>query len=241
MTTTADFDARLVARLVRLDAAIPAVVRPTLTASAIDVLNRPSTRRRRSRRLPIVLAAAAILMTAGLVGAERSLYPDVEEPRLEAALAEIFAGSGCLSAAETQPQIEARLTALGYAGWTVAPRPGAETAACVSPGVVSPLHEVALFPSGGKELADKLQQVAGILEDGCLNRAQAFGLVSSTVKSTGTVADFRISADPWGPTGGPIDKIQFYMEHVAAGCFVYVGMGGDASGTPEFYLWGPWP
>jgi hypothetical protein len=235
------FDARLAARLARLEAAIPAPRLPTITGSTIDVLRRPTARPRRRWRLPALLAAAALLVTAGLVGAERSLYPDVQEPRLEAALAEIFAGSGCLPAADVTPQIEARLADLGYDGWTVAPRPGAATAPCVLPGVVSPLHEVALFPTGGKKLADALQQVAGVLEDQCLNRAQAFSLVSSTVKSIGTVPDFNISADPWGPQGGPIDKIQFYEEHVHAGCFVYAGMGGDANGKAEFYLWGPWP
>jgi hypothetical protein len=235
------FDARLAARLARLEAAIPAPPRPTITGSAIDVLRRPTVRARRRWRLPALLAAAALLVTAGLVGAERSLYPDVEEPRLESALAEIFAGSGCLSAADVTRQIEATLADLGYDGWTVAPRPGADTATCVLPGVVSPLHEVALFPSTGKELADALHQVAGVLEDQCLNRAQAFSLVSSTVKSIGTLADFDISADPWGPQGGPIDKIEFYQQHVHDGCFVYAGMGGDANGKFEFYLWGPWP
>jgi hypothetical protein len=186
------------------------------------------------------VAAAALLVSAGLVAAERTLYPDVPEPRLEAALAEIFAASDCLSAAETTPRIEARLADLGYDGWTVSLRPGAETAACVVPGVVSPLHEVALFQTGGKELADALQQVQRTMEETCLNRAQAFGLVSSTVKSIGTIPDFSISADPWGPQGGPIDKIQFYEQHVRDGCFVYVGLGGDGTKT-EFYLWGPWP
>lgn len=243
MTTTTDFDARLAARLVRLDAAIPSPARPTLTAAAIDVLHRPMTRGRRGgrRRLPLFLAAAAVLAGAGLVGAERTLYPDIEEPRLEAALAEIFAGSDCLSAAATQPRIEARMTALGYGGWTVALRPGAESAACVFPGVISPLHEVALFATGGKELADALQQDARILEEKCLNRAQAFGLISSTVKSIGTEATFKVSADPWGPEGGPIDKFEFYQQHVAAGCFVYVGLGRDEQGVAEFFLWGPWP
>jgi hypothetical protein len=241
MTTDLDaferFDRRLAERLVRLDAAIPAM--PLPSPAAVRFADRARTRRR--RRLPILLAAAALLATAGLVGAERTLYPDLPEPRLDAALAEITGESGCQSAAEVRPKVEARLAELGYQGWIVAPRPGSDTAACVFPGVVSPLHEVALFPGAGQQLADALQQVALELEQQCLDRRQAFELVDSTVRSVGTEPDFSIHADPWGPTGGPIDKIQLYEQHVRDGCFVFVGTGRDGSGHAELYLWGPWP
>ncbi|HEX8026641.1 MAG TPA: hypothetical protein VF484_10575, partial [Candidatus Limnocylindrales bacterium] len=130
---------------------------------------------------------------------------------------------------------------LGYAGWVVTLRPGADNAPCVFPGVVSPLHEVALFPGAGQQLADALDQVRAQLEDSCLNRSQAFGLLRSVVDGVGTEHDYTISADPWGPTGGPVDKIQFYEQHTRDGCFVYVGMGRDSAGHAQLYLWGPWP
>lgn len=38
-----------------------------------------------------------------------------------------------------------------------------------------------------------------------------------------------------------IDQIDARIAHVKDGCFVYVGMGWDADGKPEYYLWGPWP
>jgi hypothetical protein len=241
MTTTSDFDTRLAARLARLEAAVPASALPTLTAAAVDLLRRPVVARHRGRRrLAVLLAFAAILVTTAAVAAERSLYPDTPEPRLEAALITIFNGSDCLSAADVTPKIEAQLVALGYQGWVVTPRPGADTVKCVGPAVISPLHEVALIPVAGRQLADAIAADAQILEQQCLNRSQAFGLVSSTVRSFGN-ENFTVSADPWGPTGGPIDKIQFYEQHVRDGCFVFVGTGGDDSGKTEYFLWGPWP
>ena len=237
MTTTdlGSFDARLARRLAALEAAVPAS-RPALRIAA-----RPAPARSRRRRLPVLLAAAALLVVAGGVAAERTLYPDSPEPRLEAALAAISNAAGCQSAAVVKPRVEAKLSELGYADWVVTPRPGADTASCVFPGVVSPLHEVALFPGAGQQLADALDGVRQALEDGCLNRSQAFALVRSVVESVGTERDFTVSADPWGPTGGPVDKIDVYRQHVAAGCFVYVGLGRDDSGRANFYLWGPWP
>jgi hypothetical protein len=240
MTTTSDFDTRLASRLARLEAAVPAAALPTLTGAAVDVLHPPVARRRRRRRLSVLLAFAAILATTAAVAAERSLYPDTPEPRLEAALVSIFNASDCLSAGDVTPKIQAQLATLGYQGWVVTPRPGAETAKCVGPAVISPLHEVALIPVAGRQLADAIAADAQILEQQCLNRSQAFGLISSTVRSFGT-ENFTVSADPWGATGGPIDKIQFYEQHVHDGCFVFVGTGGDESGKTLYYLWGPWP
>jgi len=228
------FDARLAERLAALEAAVPA---PRALLGPLAVADGP----RRRRRLPIVLAAAAVLLIAGGVAAERTLYPDTPEPRLEAALAAISTASGCQSAAVLTPQVKAALSQLGYQGWTVTPRPGADTAACAFPGVITPLHEVALFPAAGQQLADAVDQVRVALEADCLNRAQAFGLLKSVVDAVGTEHDYTISADPWGPTGGPVDKIQFYEQHTRDGCFVYVGSGRDDAGHAQFYLWGPWP
>jgi hypothetical protein len=83
-----------------------------------------------------------------------------------------------------------------------------------------------------------MQVVARELEDRCLNRADAFQLVSSTLTNLG-ITNFSVHADPWGPQGGPIDKLDFYRSHVAAGCFVYVG--GQQRDGLEVDLWGPWP
>jgi hypothetical protein len=229
-----DFDARLRSRLVLLDAAVPLAAPPRMPSLASTV------RIPRRRRVVPLLAAAVLLVGASAVVAERSLYPDIPEPRLEAAIGELFSGVDCLSAAQARPLIQGKLDTLGYGGWTVETRPGADAAPCTAAGVVVPEHAVALFPAAGRVLADALQAAAAELATKCLNRADAMGFLSSVVRSTG-LSDFSIHADPWGPQGGPIDQIQAYEAHVAAGCFVYVGTGADAGGRREFYLWGPWP
>ncbi len=232
---TFDFEARLRAGLERLDAAIPAPAAPMVVPAS----SRANGRSRRRRALPL-LAAAVLLVGTSAVLAERSLYPDIPEPRLEAALGDVFAGQDCLSSVAARRLIQAKLDALGYGGWTIESRPGADTAPCTAAGLVVPEHTVILMPGAGRELADALQGAAAELLNSCLNRADAMGFISSVVTNSG-LTDFSIHADPWGPQGGPIDQIQAYADHVRAGCFVYVGTGTDAGGHREFYLWGPWP
>jgi len=53
------------------------------------------------------------------------------------------------------------------------------------------------------------------------------------------IGNFSVHADPWGPQGAPLDKIDFYAAHVAAGCFVFVG--DQQRGGLEVDLWGRWP
>lgn len=228
-----DFDARLRARLEALDAAIPMSPPPVVAPTTA----RP---RKRTRRLVPLLAAATLLVAATAVTAERLLYPDTPEPRLEAALGEVFADQNCLSAADARPAIQAKLDALGYADWDIVARPGADTAQCTAAGVLVTGHSVLLFPAAGRDLANALESLGAELLDRCLDRTDAMALVSSVLISRG-VTDFAVRADPWGPQGGPIDLIDVYYAHVANGCFVYVGMGWDAGGKPEYYLWGPWP
>jgi hypothetical protein len=229
-----DFELRLQTRLERLDAAIPMT-----SASRMSPAPAPIRPRRRRRVLPL-LAAAALLLSASAVVAQRSLYPEFPEPRLEAALADVYAGHGCLTAAEARPAIQTKLDTLGYSGWTIESRPGAEAAPCAVAGVVPPEHTVIFMPATGQQLAEALESAAAELLRTCLGRADAMGFLSSVVTNSG-LSDFSIHADPWGPKGGPSDQIEAYYEHVDAGCFVYVGTGNDAQGRRDFYLWGPWP
>jgi hypothetical protein len=234
MTTDSNFEARLQARIQRLDAAIPAAPAPVVLPSRREP-------RRRGRRLVPILAAAALLVGAGVVGAQRILYPDTPEPELEAALGVAWSEVDCMSPADARSAVQAALDELGKADWTIADRPGVGGGTgCTFPGVIVTLHEVALFPGAGAELAGATERLARELLDTCLNRSDAMALLSSVLVAHG-VTDFNISADPWGPQGGPIDQIEAYRAHVAAGCFVYVGSGGNENGKPQYYLWGNWP
>lgn len=236
-----DFDTRLRTRLERLDAAIPAPRPPSV--SVVDgrlagmAPARPA-RQRRGRRVILVLAAAALLMATSVATAQRFLFPDVPQPALEAALKEVFAQSGCVTATDATDAIRARLDALGYADWEIESRPGAEHARCVAGGLLTPEHVVILLPAAGREVAEAVAGVWDELMRRCLGKDEATQLVSSVLTSLGET-DFSVRADPWGPQAGPIDQIEAVRSHVAAGCFVYSGMGRDADGHANYYLWGP--
>jgi len=245
MTTDFDFDARLQARLERLDAAIPTPAAPVVVAGPVGAVAAGRARpRSRRRRLVPLLAAAALLVAVTAVTAQRYLYPDeVPEPRLEAALGEVFeAGDGCLSAAEARPAIQAKLDDLGYAGWVIEGRTGTDASRCTAAGIDPALHVVLLLPAAGRDLASALESLSHELGvERCLNRTEAMALLSSVVVSQG-VTDFDLRADPWGPGPQiPLDQADAYMAHAAEGCTMYAGMGWDEGGRPQFYLSGPWP
>lgn len=228
-----DFDTRLRERLERLDAAVPAPRPPEIA--------RARSRRPKRRKGVLLLAAAALLLVTSAATAQRLLFPDVPEPALEAALEEVFAGPDCLTATDAGEAIQARLDALDKANWVIESRPGAKEASCVSSFIVAPLHAVVLVPGISQEVAEAMEAVADELLRQCLGRADAIQLVSSALTSVGT-DDFVVRADPWGPQGAPMDKIDDYRRHVEDGCFVYVGSPTrEADGTAVHDLWGPWP
>lgn len=69
----------------------------------------------------VLLAAAALLLGTSVVAAQRFLYPDIPEPVLEEALADLFGQSDCITEAEAVGLIRGRLDTLGYADWEVEP------------------------------------------------------------------------------------------------------------------------
>ncbi len=233
-----DFDDRLRARLERLDAAIPAPRPPSRMAAvgrdARTAQARPS-RKKRWRTIVILLAAALVLGTSA-VTAQRFLFPDVPQPALEAAIAEIFAQGDCITASEATDAIRARMDALGYADWAIESRPGVADARCVAAGVMTSTHAVLLFPAPGRDVLEALDGVAKELMLRCLGRNDAIELVSSVLTSLG-VSGFSVRADPWGPQSAPIDQYDAYLAHVDAGCFVYAGIQDGRNVD----LWGRWP
>jgi hypothetical protein len=182
------------------------------------------------------MAAAAILAVASVATAQRVLYPDIPEPRLDAALAELFAQNDCMTEADALGPVRKTLDDMGYTDWTIEPRPGATEARCVVPGLWTSTHVVMLFPAPGRDVLDALEGVADELLRNCYGRTEAMALVSSVFTGLG-VGDFSVHADPWGPHIAPIDLMDAYEQHVSEGCFVYSGIqnGRDVD------LWGPWP
>lgn len=226
-----DFDARLRERLRHLDEAIPTPTRPTLGLTATA----PAPRRR-PRRLIVILAAAALLTAASAVTASRFLFPDEPQPALEAALAEVFAETGCLTARDARTAIRARLGALGLTDWQIESRPGAEEGPCVYAGYLTPQHLVLLFPYVGRDVVEAIGAVGDEMLERCMGRDEAFDLLSSVLASLG-IRNFSIRTD--GPQAAPIGKTEEYRQRIAAGCYLYSGSGSDAEGRPVYYLWGP--
>jgi hypothetical protein len=229
-----DFDAALRARLSRLDDAVP--VRPWAESAS----NRTGHRRFRARTI-VLLVAAALLVGASAATAQRVLYPSVPEPELEAAIERIWSSQNCVSAAEARAAIQDELDRLGYDDWTIRDEPFLGQARCVAAGVISELHEVRLWPGISVSIERTQEAIIDGLLDTCMGRAEATQYVTSMLTTAGS-DPFVVKTDPWGPQGGPIDKIDAYQAHVAAGCFVYVGMPTrDGQGRAEHWLWGPWP
>ena len=233
-----DFDTRLKNRLEHLDGAIPEPAAPDLGAARALA----SRGRSRFRRLVPALAAAALLIGAGAVGAETILYPDNPEPELEAALAQAWAGVDCMSPDDAHAAAQAALDSLGYADWTVATRPSVGTGTgCTFAVAIAGTHEVVLLGGAGRSLSDALQTLQNELFEHCLDRDGAVALVSSVVVSHG-VTDFDVVTNPLG--GGPaipLDKADAYIAHFEQGCFMWGGMGWNEAGKPQFYVAWPWP
>lgn len=233
-----NFDDRLKTRIKRLDAAVPAPRPPAVEAADAGSLRASSRsgRRRRGRTVIVLLAAAALLLGTSVVAAQRFLYPEVPEPVLEAALAQLFGQSDCITETDAVGLIRGRLDALGYADWEIESRTGAAEARCVAPGLLTSQHVVMLFPAPGRDVLGALDGVADELMRDCVSRSEAIALVSSVLASLG-VSDFSVRADPWGPQAAPLDQIEAYQSHVAAGCFVYAGIQNGRNVD----LWGRWP
>jgi hypothetical protein len=234
------FDDRLRDRLRRLDDAVPlSTSHPLARHQHANSLPR-AHQRRLPRRLVFLVAAAAILIMASTVAAQRVLFPERPHPMLERALSQVFQGPECLSAADARRALQAELAALRYDDWTIESRSGAEAADCVTAGILSTQQAIALFPAVRQEVAEAVNAVADEMLLRCFNREDATLLVSSVLISLG-LTDFEVRADPWGPHIAPVGQEVAYQRHVDAGCFVYAGLHHDADGRPLVDLWGPWP
>ena len=189
-----------------------------------------------------MLAAAVVLVgLAGSVGANRLLYPDVANADVDTAIADAGLNvTACISADAATARLRTALAAHGIANWTIEVRPGVGNDPCLFAGQIPTIHVVALFPALGQGAADAVHAAADELLAHCYGRGDAIALMSEVSRAIG-VTRFEVSADPWGPQGGPNDQVDAYQAHVAAGCFVYVGLGDKDGGTVVYYLWGPWP
>lgn len=141
-------------------------------------------------------------------------------------------------AADAGAEVNRRLEAEGYAGWTIESR--AASTDCVTAGVIESTKTVVLLPVDGPEVTAAMHEVGAELMDRCLDEAEAKRFLSQILESGG-VSTFEIRTD--GPLAYPIGQEDVVMKHVDAGCFVHSGSGRTGDGTPVYYLNGnpgPW-
>ena len=91
-------------------------------------------------------------------------------------------------------------------------------------------------PMGAKAIA-ALEPVQARLMEDCLNLEQAPALWKSALVEAGVPSDFIVSTD--GGIQSKIGEFELVKRHLAKGCYMYAGVGNDASGKRVFYFAGP--
>lgn len=189
------------------------------------------------RRIMVVAVAAVAVIAAATVATAAVLSSDDEPPAgLQQALSQLFADGRCVSATQAVDGVRAKLDGLGYSDWTIASRPGAEGAQCVTAGYLVADKKVVLIPVNSPDVVSAMQGLSEQLMGQCLKKDQAVELTSSMLTSMG-VSDFSIVTD--GPLAIPDGQEAAIQSHIASGCFVYSMSGWSADGKPMYYLSGP--
>jgi hypothetical protein len=176
----------------------------------------------------VVLALAATAASAAVFGDHSKAPKDLQQ-----AVNEIFAGGQCTSGADAAEGVNKAFAALGYDGWQVVARPGADSSGCVVAVTSASDNTVVLVPVTGPEISSAMEGVASELMAECLDANEATSLVSSVLVSLG-VESFQVSVD--GPAAYPSDQKADIAEHLSEGCAVYSGSGGSPDGNPIFYV-----
>jgi hypothetical protein len=186
----------------------------------------------------LIIIAIAVIASRWLVAPAPQFHwsGDPTPPaNLDEAVTQVFAGQRCVTAADAERKIQARLTALGFTEWKVSRGLGVVTDGCVSAGIDTANGVVHLTSSLRPEVSDALAAVANDLIDRCLGRQGATMLVRSVLNDLGeTNWEIQVS----GMVGGPLDRLDEIKQHALAGCFVYSGTGMAADGTRLFFIGG---
>jgi len=231
-----DFDARLRERFAHLDASMPAVPAPVVTAPRRGL-------NRRRQGVFLLVAAAVFLGTAAVIAVANQPPPDpavvarnaADEERVRNDLG-THTANACLSRDQAMTLFRQRLDALGLSSWTIRADDRISQARCVTGAAIGDTQEVLLVPSMGGDVAKALDGVSATLLDQCLGRDDAVTLVRSTLSGLG-VKDPNVQATgvrqvPVGSAG------DAYLAHVDAGCYVYGGAQFDNVGRYTWYVSG---
>jgi hypothetical protein len=184
----------------------------------------------------VLLVAAALVVGTTVAVAGVRAFTDETPPPLQRAIADLFGGGRCVTGIEASVSIKAELAALGYEDWVVEARPGAGPEDCVAAGFVASMRKVVLVPVSGPTVAKALEGIEGTLMRECYDKDQATEFINSTLAGLGET-NFSITTE--GPFAYPLGQHEEVTAHIAAGCYVYSGMGWDADGRPMYIIHGP--
>jgi hypothetical protein len=231
-----DFDARLRERFQHLDASIPAVPTPAVTAPRREL-------NRRRQGVFLLVAAAVFLGTAAVVTMAMPAPSDpavvarnaADEERVREDIG-TYTADACLSRDQALTLFRQRLDALGLSAWTIRADDRIKEARCVTGAPIGDSQEILLIASMGGKVAAALDRASAALLDQCLGHDEAVALVQSTLVAVG-VEDPKVEATgvrqvPVGSAG------DAYLSHVAAGCFVYGGAQFDNVGRYTWFVSG---
>jgi hypothetical protein len=231
-----DFDARLRERFRHLDASIPAVKVPVVTAPRRGL-------NRRRQGVSLLVAAALFLGTAAVITVATQPPPDpavvarnaADEERVRDDLG-TYTADACLTRDQATTLFRQRLDALGLSDWTIRADDRIKEARCVTGAPIGDDHEILLVASMGGDVAAALDGVSANLLDECLGRDEAVALIRSTLTALG-VSDPKVEATgvrqvPVGSAG------DAYVAHIDAGCYVYGGARFDDVGRYTWYVSG---
>lgn len=231
-----DFDARLRERFAHLDASIPAVPVPVVTAPRRGL-------NRRRQGVFLLVAAAVFLGTAAVMTVATQPPPDpavvarnaADEERVRNDLG-TYTANACLSRDQAMTLFRQRLDALGLSSWTIRADDRINQARCVTAAPIGDTQEILLVASMGGDVAAALDGLSARLLDQCLGRDEAVALVRSTLVSLG-VQDPKVEAT--GVRGLPVGSAgDAYLAHIDAGCYVYGGAQFDNVGRYTWYVSG---
>lgn len=231
-----DFDARLRERFAHLDASIPAVPTPAVTAPRRGL-------NRRRQGVFLLIAATVFLGTAAVIAVANQPPPDpavvarnaADEERVRNDLG-TYTADACLSRDQAMTLFRTRLDALGLPSWTIRTDDRIKEARCVTGAPVGDTQEILLVASMGGDVAKALDGVSTKLLDQCLGRDEALALVRSTLAGLG-VQDPKVQAT--GVRQVPVGSVgDTYLAHINAGCYVYGGAQFDDVGRYTWYVSG---
>ena len=231
-----DFDARLRERFEHLDASMPAMPAPVVTA------RRHGLNRRRQGVFLLVaaavfLGAAAVMTVATPPPADPAVVARnaADEERVRNDLGS-YTADACLSRDQATALFRQRLAALGLSDWTIRADDRIKEARCVTGAPIGDDKEILLIASMGGDVATALDGVSATLLDQCLGRDDAVALVRATLARLG-VADptVQVTGVRQGPVGSAGDA---YLAHVDAGCYVYGGAQFDDVGRCRWFVSG---